>query len=126
VVYNFYIRELGFSQDVNGKIIALTALATAIILVPAGMLSDRVGRKKIMTFGVMASGIILFMRGMMEGESVLLTTGFLTGLTTAFLQVSAIPWLAENSTPVQRVHLFSLNAALMTVANVIGSLLGGG
>ena len=43
IVYNFYIRELGLSQNVNGEIIALTSLATALILVPAGILSDRVG-----------------------------------------------------------------------------------
>ncbi len=51
VVYNFYIRALGLPQQVNGEIIALTSLATAIILVPAGIMSDRLGRKKVMAAG---------------------------------------------------------------------------
>ena len=46
IIYNFYIRELGYSEQVNGNIIAMTALASAIILVPAGIISDRLGRKK--------------------------------------------------------------------------------
>ncbi|WP_232225568.1 MFS transporter [Oceanobacillus manasiensis] len=125
VVYNFYIRELGYSQNVNGEVIALTALATAIILVPAGFLSDKMGRKRIMGFGILASGIVLFLRSIIEVESMLLVAGFATGLFTAFLQVSTVPWLAENSALKQRVHLFSLHAALVTVANVIGSILGG-
>ncbi|MUK88294.1 MFS transporter [Ornithinibacillus sp. L9] len=126
VIYNFYIRELGMSQDVNGQVIALQALATAIILVPAGILSDRLGRKKVMIFGVIFSGFVLIFRSIVEFQSLLLTLGFGTGLFIAFLQVSTIPWLAENSTPKQRVHLFSLHAAIMTGAQVIGSLLGGG
>lgn len=126
VIYNFYIRALGYSQEINGQIIALTALATAIILVPAGIMSDRLGRKKVMAFGIVTSGMILFLRSVVEPSSFLLVTGFFTGITTAFLQVSTIPWLAENSDPKQRIHLFSLHAALMTVANVIGSVLGGG
>jgi len=125
VIYNFYIRALGLTQDVNGQIISLTALATAIILVPAGILSDRLGRKKVMAFGVFLSGIVLVLRSMVEPQSLLLVTGFATGLFTAFLQVSSIPWLAENSSPKQRVHLFSLHSALMMVANVLGSIVGG-
>ena len=43
----------------------------------------------------------------------------------AFIQVSGVPFLAENSKPEERVHMFSMHFALMTVANVIGSLFGG-
>lgn len=125
VVYNFYIRALGFSQQLNGEIIALTSLATAIILVPAGIMSDRLGRKRIMAIGVVVGGIILAVRSLVELESFLLTTGFITGISLAFFQVSIIPWLAENSGPKQRIHLFSLHSAVMMAANVIGNLLGG-
>ncbi|MDY0409670.1 MFS transporter [Virgibacillus soli] len=126
VIYNFYIRALGLSQDVNGQVIALTALATALILVPAGMMSDKLGRKRVMLFGVITSGMVLILRSLVEPQFFLLATGFATGITTAFLQVSSIPWLAENSNPKQRVHLFSLHSAIMTAANVLGSILGGG
>ncbi|MBC5635410.1 MULTISPECIES: MFS transporter [Ornithinibacillus] len=125
VIYNIYIQELGLSHDVNGQVIALTALATAIILVPAGIMSDKLGRKRVMAFGVLLTGLILILRSLVELQSLLLITGFATGVFTAFLQVSSIPWLAENSNPKQRVHLFSLHAAIMTAANVVGSLLGG-
>ncbi|WP_047985713.1 MFS transporter [Ornithinibacillus californiensis] len=125
VIYNIYIQELGMSHDVNGQVIALTSLATAIILVPAGIMSDKIGRKRVMAYGVVLTAAILFLRSVVELQSLLLITGFATGIFTAFLQVSSIPWLAENSQPKQRVHLFSLHAAIMTAANVVGSLLGG-
>jgi MFS family permease len=125
VIYNFYIRELGFNELVNGKVISMASLATALILVPAGIISDRVGRKRLMIFGAVSTGAILFMRSVVETQSMLILFAFGTGLVSAFIQVSIIPWLAENSKPEQRVHLFSIHFAAMTGANVIGSLMGG-
>ncbi|WP_066065801.1 MFS transporter [Neobacillus soli] len=126
VIYNFYIRKLGFSEGVNGQVISMTSLATAIILIPAGIISDRVGRKRVIFYGILLSGIILIFRGMVSEQGTLITLAFVSGLTMAFLQVSGIPWLAENSTAEQRVNLFSLHFAFMTAANVVGALLGGG
>ena len=79
-----------------------------------------------MAVGVFIGGIILTVRSLVEMESFLLSAGFATGISLAFFQVSIIPWLAENSGPKQRIHLFSLHSAVMMAANVIGNLLGGG
>ncbi|MFJ7728260.1 MFS transporter [Neobacillus sp. NPDC097160] len=125
VIYNFYIRKLGYTEAVNGQVIAMTSLATAIILVPAGLISDRFGRKKIFFYGILVSGAVLLLRGIFSTQGVLISLAFTSGLTMAFLQVSGIPWLAENSTAEQRVNLFSLHFAFMTAANVVGNLLGG-
>lgn len=125
VIYNFYIRELGYGEQVNGQVISLTSLATALILVPAGMISDRLGRKKVMLVGSILTGMVLVLRGVFEAQSLLLMLAFVTGLTMAFIQVSSIPWLAENSKSFQRVHLFSIYSAVMTGSSVIGNLFGG-
>ena len=125
VIYNFYIRELGYTESVNGQIISMTALATALILVPAGIASDRFGRKRAMLLGAVATGVVMLFRSMVEMQELLILFAFFTGLTTALLQVSGIPWLAENSKADQRVHLFSIHFAIMTAANVIGNLSGG-
>jgi MFS family permease len=125
VIYNFYIRELGFNELVNGKVISMTSLATALVLIPAGIMSDKVGRKKLMLYGAISTGVILFARSMVEAQSLLVLFAFGTGLASAFIQVSIIPWLAENSKPEQRVHLFSIHFATMTAAHVVGSLFGG-
>lgn len=51
VMYNLYIRELGYSEAVNGSVISINSLATALMLVPAGIISDRYGRKSILLIG---------------------------------------------------------------------------
>ncbi|QKS72216.1 MFS transporter [Paenalkalicoccus suaedae] len=125
IIYNYYIRELGFNDQTNGSVIAMQATATAITLLPIGILSDRTGRKKIILIGTIFAGVSLFVRAMVGAESLLLSGAFMTGLFMAFIQVTAIPLLAENSTEKQRVHLFSFNFAVIMIANVIGNLLGG-
>lgn len=125
IIYNYYIRELGYDDQVNGKVIAMQATASAIALLPAGLLSDKFGRKKIIFIGALITAVTLTSRSLLVPESTLLLTAFLTGVFMSFIQVSSIPLLAENSTEKERVHLFSFNFALIMVANVIGNVLGG-
>ncbi|WP_060204271.1 MFS transporter [Sporosarcina koreensis] len=125
VMYNLYIRELGMPETVNGKVISMTAMASAIMLVPAGFLSDRFGRKWMIVGGAVLTVTTLFYRGIAVSETPIIAAAFLTGLFMAFVQVSGIPFLAENSSPSERVKLFSVNFAIVTIANVIGSLAGG-
>ncbi|MBB4826522.1 MFS family permease [Sporosarcina luteola] len=125
VMYNLYIRELGMPETVNGKVISMTATASAIMLIPAGFLSDKLGRKWLIVGGAVLTAATLFFRGTAVTEAPIITAAFLTGLCMAFVQVSGIPFLAENSSPSERVHLFSVNFAFITVANVLGSLFGG-
>lgn len=78
-----------------------------------------------MLMGSILTGIVFVLRGVFESQTLLLILAFITGLTMAFIQVSSIPWLAENSKSFQRVHLFSIYSAVMTGASVIGNLFGG-
>lgn len=125
VMYNLYIRELGMPETVNGKVISVTALATAIVLIPAGFLSDRFGRKWLITGGAAFAVITLFWRSTAVMEGSIIYVSLLTGVFMAFVQVSGIPFLAENSSPKERVKLFSIQFALITVSQVFGSLAGG-
>lgn len=125
IMYNLYVRALGFDQRVLGNIIAMTSLATALLLIPAGIMGDRIGRKKVIHIGLLFTFVSFTLRSILESEISLVTTAFMTGAFAAFMQVSAIPFLSENSTKEQRVHLFSLNFALTMIANVVGNVGGG-
>uniref|UniRef100_UPI00359DAF00 MFS transporter n=1 Tax=Evansella sp. AB-rgal1 TaxID=3242696 RepID=UPI00359DAF00 len=125
IIYNYYIRELGYDDQMNGSVIAMQSIAAALLLLPAGILSDRVGRKKVILIGGLFAATSLLLRATLSLEVLLLGTAFLTGAFMAFIQVSSIPLLAENSTEKQRVHLFSFNFAIIMIANVVGNTLGG-
>lgn len=125
VIYNLYIQEIGHAPNVNGQIISVTSLATAIALVPAGIWSDRIGRKPVILIGGLLAAFSLVIRSVVMDEVWLLISAFFTGFFSAFVQVTAVPLLAENSRIEQRMHLFTLNFALIMVAQVIGNFSGG-
>lgn len=125
VMYNLYIKELGYPETLNGKIISMTSLASALMLIPAGYLSDRLGRKGIIITGAIVAAGTLFYRSLITGEQSLIFAAFFTGLFMALVQVSGVPFLAENSKASERMHLFSIHFSLMTIASVVGSLGGG-
>jgi MFS family permease len=125
VMYNIYIKELGLSESVNGSVVSLNALALVIMLVPAGLISDRLGRKNLIVAGTILTICMLTMRSLATSEQSILALAFCTGLVWAFVQVSGVPFLAENSTAQERMHLFSIHFSLVTIANVLGNLFGG-
>lgn len=125
IIYNLYVRSVGHSQIVVGNVVATMSLATAIALIPAGILSDRFSRKKIIIIGGVTTVLTLILRSTIVDQSGLVTTAFIEGLFVALIQVSFIPLLSENSTDEQRVHLFSMLFALSMVANVVGNVGGG-
>ncbi|KIL37567.1 major facilitator transporter [Cohnella kolymensis] len=123
--YNLYIKALGYSQTMVGDIVAMTTLAAAIILVPAGLMNDKFGSKRIVSIGIFLVVAALIARSVITAEHGLLVSAFMTGLSFAFVSVPLLPFMTENSSPDQRVHLFSFNLALVMGASVIGSVLGG-
>lgn len=90
VMYNLYIKELGMPETINGKVISMTALATAIMLIPAGFLSDKFGRKWLIVGGAVFGGMTLFYRSLVIAETPMVYAAFLTGLFMAFVQVSVV------------------------------------
>jgi MFS family permease len=125
VVYNLFVQSLGYKETFIGQIISLSSLATVLIVIPAGYLSDRVGRKRIMLIAGTVVGITLLARVLFTDSLPMSLFSFLTGLFNSFVMVSVVPFLSENSKPDERVHLFSLNMALVMLAQMIGNMTGG-
>ncbi|MDR6553252.1 MFS transporter [Paenibacillus qinlingensis] len=125
LVYNLYVRSLGYEQTMVGSLVGMTALAAAIILIPAGIMNDRFGPKRIISFGLLFTIAALTARSLIELEEGMMISAFLGGMALAVVSATILPFLANNSSPQQRVHLFSLNMALVMLANVIGISLGG-
>ena len=68
VFMDIYIKELGLSESVNGSVVSLNALALVFMLVPAGIISDRLGRKKLIVAGTILTVCMLVMRSLVSTE----------------------------------------------------------
>jgi MFS family permease len=125
LVYNLYVKSLGYDQTMVGSIVGMSSLAAAIILIPAGIANDRLGPKRVISFGLFCVIATLTARSLMEGQQGIIISSFFGGAALAVVSATIMPFMANNSTPQQRVHLFSFNMALVMAANFIGIALSG-
>lgn len=125
VLYNLYIQGLGFDASMNGRVISIQSIATALMFIPIGLMGDKMSRKPILIAGALFSGMTFMGRSFMEGEFSILFLAASSGLFASFFQVLAIPFLAASVTKENRLRLFSIHASLVLAAQVIGSLGGG-
>ncbi len=54
-LYPFFARSLGASVALIGALVSSTGLTTVLLSIPLGSLSDRLGRKRIMQFGIVCA-----------------------------------------------------------------------
>ncbi|MGG3279516.1 MFS transporter [Paenibacillus solani] len=125
VLYNLYIQSLGYNDSMNGTVVSIQSLATALMFIPIGLIGDRGSRKRILILGALLSGAGLIARSFLESEFSLLGLAIYIGLFASFFQVLAIPFLAENTAKSARMRIFSIHASLVLASQVLGSMGGG-
>jgi MFS family permease len=125
VLYNLYVQALGFSQALNGHIISMTSLATALAFIPIGLAGDRFSRKALLLAGVLGTGLTGLGRSYAVTEGSLVTYALVSGLFAAAIQVLAVPFLADYAKKEQRLKLLSYHFSATLAAQVIGSSGGG-
>ncbi len=125
VIFNLYLRDLGFTEAFVGQTVSLKALAAVIVLIPAGIISDNKGRKPVMSGGVLLVGVGLLGVALVETNFPILFFSFTFGLGQAIFMVTNPPFISENAGPRERMHLFSLSWSLMMFSTMLGNVGGG-
>jgi len=125
VLGNLYILQTGLTETFLGTMISATSFASVLFGLPAGLLSDRIGRRRALVLAACVAAAMQFLIILFPSAVVILIATFLGGAASAVMMVSSSPFLAENSTREERAHLFSISSASYTVSGIGGSFLGG-
>ena len=125
LLFNLYLVRLGYDERFIGEVNGLSVLATGLVAFPAGLLADRIGRRRTMIIGGFVPAIAFFGQSTVPGAQAILLFGIVAGAGIAMVTVCFSPFMAENSGPEDRPYLFSASFALMTLAGMTGSLIGG-
>jgi MFS family permease len=125
VLFNLYLLEIGFNEDVIGQIAALIALGVAIGGLPAGIIYDRFGGK--LSFLAATIGIMLTMALMAAtyDSAALSVLAFIHGLANSIFFVSIFPYITDQSTQEERSYLYGLNLAIWSGFRVVGTFVAG-
>ena len=125
LLYNLYLTSIGFDVGFIGLTDTLWLIACVVCSLPAGHISDRIGRKRALVIGLM--GMVLCRCGIAAFSSRWLIIAFsiLFGAFEAPFLVSAAPFLMENSTARERTMLFTTSASLNGLVSFIATTGGG-
>jgi MFS family permease len=102
----------------------VSAIATGLVALPAGLICERIGSKKALLIGLTANfaNIVLIL---VLQPVLLLFTSLVSGLIGTVGWVASAPFMTENSKLEERTYLFSFSWALSIIMGVLGSYLGG-
>ena len=123
--FNLYLRSLGIDPALIGLVSMAGSAASLVIAFPASMMSDRVGRRRVLLGGA------ALMTGAFAGlllTSALPALFLLSGAFSAgsgAMGVVAQPFLAEHSRPDERSELFAVQFAISNGTNMAAALVGG-
>lgn len=125
LLFSLYLKEIGFGESAIGGLISTTSLGISLMAIPAALIIERFHVKHLVMTGMLLSSFFYFIQVLHVDETSLFTFGLLASMFQALFNISVSPFYLRNSTPMVRVHLFSLNSALNMAAHLVGYLIGG-
>ena len=131
VLLNLYLLRLGYGPEFIGLVNGSAAFAFACASLPSGALGTRLGIRRMMLAGVfflmvstVALPLVEFLPDSWRSGGIV-ATRLLSGVGFALFIVNANPFLAAATDRAERDHAFSVQVALLPLAGISGSLLGG-
>lgn len=122
---NLYVVSLGYNKDFVGVLVSIQLFASGFGALPAGMICDRIGRRKSLVLSAMAICAGTLGLAWSTKAPWLIAFKALYGFAFAFLSVTVAPFLMESSTAHERSHLFGINFAAHTFAMMFGNFISG-
>ena len=58
LLYNLYLTRLGFQEDFIGLMAGLAPIASGLLAIPTGIISDRIGRKPFLLASAAVMGAV--------------------------------------------------------------------
>lgn len=125
VLYGITLINSGHSESFLGYILSIGLLANGVFSLPAGILADVWGRKKVLILALVSTGVGLGGQALFPVSQATALFSLIFGMGQGMLAAVTMPLLAENCLKEAQTHLFSLNFSLTTASQVLGSLLAG-
>ncbi len=121
----FYIEKLGAGGRELGWLMATYSLMQMLCAPLWGILSDRIGRRPVLTIGVLGYAITLLMFGLSNTFVMLFIARTLSGILSSATMPTAMAYIGDNAPQEERSGSMGQLGAAMGIGVVIGPLMGG-
>jgi YNFM family putative membrane transporter len=94
-----FAQRFGLGAANASLAVSMATGAMALAFIPAGILSDRIGRLPVMTFSLFASAALTILSAVLPGWDLLLVMRALTGIVLAGVPSVAMAYVADEVAP---------------------------
>lgn len=121
----YYARELGASSFQMGLLVTLYAFAQFLSGPFWGSLSDRIGRKPVLLFGLVGLGFCFILMGLSRSYTMLLTARVLAGILAASPLSTAQAYVADLTDSANRAEGMAVAGTAQALGFIFGPVIGG-
>ncbi len=125
LLYNLRLLEIGFQENLIGRVAGAMSLGTFIGAVSAATITRRVGLRNTILVAILGSAIGMILRVLSAQEGWLLATSLMHGSFLSLWMVSFSPAVAALTTERNRQFAFSLACSAGVCVGVLAGLIGG-
>ncbi|WP_456271919.1 MFS transporter [Bacillus sp. AK031] len=121
----FYVEKFNANAQVLGALVAVFAFMQFLFAPVWGRLSDRIGRKPLITIGLIGFAIAEFIFAFASGLWMLFLSRILAGIFGSALMPTAMAYVSDVTEPEKRGQGMGILGAAMGMGIVIGPGIGG-
>lgn len=124
-IFAIYVKGAGLSEAVVGDVEGSLALASAAICLLAPPLIAVFGYRRLLILAAALYGVARLGQAGLPEAGVLLAFGAMYGSGDGIMQAAPVAFLAENSTPFERSHLYTADLFVRVMGAMAGGVIGG-
>jgi DHA1 family multidrug resistance protein-like MFS transporter len=117
---SIYLTELGADNTLAGSIISLNFFSQIIFMPLMGWISDRVGRKHILSVGMLATFLATFYLSIVRGPIETIPVQVAIGFSWASITVASNAFAAETAPPERLGAVMGMVLTSMSLGGVVG------
>ncbi|MBI5954731.1 MAG: MFS transporter [Chloroflexi bacterium] len=121
----FYIEHFGAGGTELGWLMSTYSLMQLVSAPLWGILSDRYGRKPILSVGVLGYAVTLFMFGLAKSFAMLFIARSLSGILSSATMPTAMAYIGDNTPQQEKSKGMGQLGAMVGVGVILGPLMGG-
>lgn len=124
-VFAIYVKTAGMSEAVVGYTEGSLAMASAVVCLAAAPLIAVFGYRRLMVLAAVLYGVARLGQAGVPQVGILLAFGAMYGSGDGLMQSAPVSFLAENSTPHERSHLYTADLFVRVMGSMVGGIIGG-
>jgi MFS family permease len=124
-LFPLYLKETGASELENALVISIGNLSSTILMLPAGMLVGRFGKRAFLVISAAMSGVSVLLMAYTRNWMLIIPLNMLLNVSMCFFMPTRMAIIAENTDPGNRARLFGVMNLAWPIAGIVGPLAGG-